>query len=187
MTAGAPTVLFTEAWSWWPFPAGTGEDSSDTATTTRTDHARCWNYGTRSKDATNTTCSHCHESLVPPALLIDFPQGPVVVRTPGTSAELRRAGMYGHVFALYRNVSRWPATVSVDEHGDAWLTPHPAGPNGTFVNGSEIIARTPVRPADQIRLATDRGPNIGPVSERIRRPRLEPDDQRPVRQTADDA
>lgn len=140
----------------------------------------CWNCGTPSPNARNPTCASCHESLVPPALVIEFPDGAVVVATRGESAELGRAGRYGHVFARYPNVSRQHATVGVDEHGEAWVTPNPAAPNGTFVNGEEIGDRSPVHPGDQIRFATDRGPHIGPISERVRQP-----EQEPVRQVAD--
>jgi hypothetical protein len=157
-----------------PLPAGPGDASRDTADDPDRPRTVCWTCGTPSTDVTNATCSRCHESLVPPALAIDFPDGPVVVRTRGTSVEIGRAGTYGHVFARYPNVSRWHATISVDGQGDAWLTPNPAAPNGTFVNGSEIFDRTAVRPGDQIRFATDQGPNIGPGTERIRQPQREP-------------
>jgi hypothetical protein len=158
-----------------PLPDGAGDVSGGTVDD-ETDLPRtvCWKCRTASKDVTNATCTGCHESLVPPALVIEFPDGSVVVRTRETSAELGRAGTYGRVFARYPNVSRWHATISVDEQGDAWLTPNPAAPNGTFVNGSEIVDRTAVRPGDQIRFATDGGPSIGPVSERIRQPQQEP-------------
>ncbi|GHJ48959.1 hypothetical protein Cs7R123_63010 [Catellatospora sp. TT07R-123] len=130
----------------------------------------CWSCGAQAVDATNRTCAACHEPLVPPALAIDFPGGRVEVRQRGTSAELGRGGTYGHVFARHRNVSRWHATVSVDEHGTAWLTPNPGAPNGTFVNGCEIFVRTPITPDDRIRFATDQGPDPGPVSASIRLP-----------------
>jgi hypothetical protein len=134
----------------------------------------CWKCGTRAVDATNDTCATCHESLVPPVLVIEFPDGPVVLTAPGMSADLGRAGTHGHVFARYPNVSRWHATVNVDGQGDAWITPNPAAPNGTFLNDKEIVNRTPLTPDDLLRFATDEGPHLGPVSDRIRQPRREP-------------
>ena len=134
----------------------------------------CWSCGTAATDATNTTCAQCHQSLVPPALVIGFPHGSVVVQAREKTADLGRAGTYGHVFAPYPNVSRWHATVGVDSDGKAWVTPNPAAPNGTFVNDEEISRRTPVGPGDLIRFAADRGVNIGPVSDFIRYPQQEP-------------
>jgi hypothetical protein len=131
---------------------------------------QCWSCGTRATDVRNDTCTNCHRSLVPPALVIRFPAGWVVLPNRGTSAELGRAGEHGHLFARYPNVSRRHATVSVDAEGNAWLTPFPEAPNGTFVNGREIHERTGVQPGDQIRLATDQGPHLGPVSESISQP-----------------
>jgi hypothetical protein len=133
----------------------------------------CWNCGARSPNVTNPSCSRCHESLVPPALLIQFADGPVVVQSRGASADLGRAGTYGHIFARYPNVSRRHATVSVDDRGDAWLAPNPLAPNGTFLNGSEIDRRTIIVPGDQIRFATDQGPHFGPVSVDVRLPQRE--------------
>ena len=132
--------------------------------------AACWSCGTPATDARNDTCARCHQSLVPPALVIRFPAGSVVLPTRGTSAELGRAGEHGRVFARYPNVSRRHATVHVDEGGSAWLTPFPDAPNGTFVNGVEIHERTRIGNGDQIRFATDRGPNVGPISESINQP-----------------
>lgn len=158
-----------------PTTAGGGEpqDSDDS----EPDRPRtvCWKCGTRAVDATNDTCAKCHESLVPPALVIEFPDGPVVLTAPGMSADLGRAGTHGHVFARYPNVSRWHATVNVDGQGDAWITPNPAAPNGTFVNGQEVVHRTPLTPDDQLRFAAAEGPRLGPVSDRIRQPRREPE------------
>jgi FHA domain len=154
-----------------PVPAGATENA---ATTGDDDPARarttCWNCGTPNKDLTNTTCADCHESLVPPALVIDFPGGLVIVLTRGASVELGRAGKFRHVFRRHRNVSRLHATVSVDEEGEAWITPSPAAPNGTFVNGCEIFDRTKIRPETEIRFATDQGTDPGPVSTQIRLP-----------------
>lgn len=130
----------------------------------------CWSCGTRATHARNDTCASCHQSLVPPALVIKFPAGSVVLPARRTSAELGRAGEHGHVFARYPNVSRRHATVSVDEEGNAWLTPFPEAPNGTFVNGREIHERTRVQKGDQIRFATDQGPHVGPISELISQP-----------------
>ncbi|MET7423388.1 FHA domain-containing protein [Dactylosporangium sp. NPDC005555] len=135
----------------------------------------CWKCGTRAVDATNDACARCHESLVPPALVIDFPDGPVVLTAPGMSADLGRAGTHSHVFARYPNVSRWHATVTVDGQGDAWITPNHAAPNGTFVNGDEIVHRTALAPGDELRFAAGEGARLGPVSDRIRQPRREPE------------
>jgi hypothetical protein len=137
--------------------------------------AVCWKCGTRATDAVNDRCAVCHESLVPPALVIEFSDGPVVLTRPGMSADLGRAGTYGHVFARYPNVSRLHATVNVDAQGDAWITPNPAAPNGTFVNDKEVVNRTPLTPADQLRFAAAAGPYLGPVSDRIRQPHREPE------------
>lgn len=130
----------------------------------------CWRCGTQSAHAANDTCARCHESLVPPALVIDFPAGSVVLRDRLTSVVLGRAGRHGPVFASHPNVSRRHATVGVDEAGDAWITPIPEAPNGTFVNDQEIFARTVIGSRDHVRFATDREPLPGPVSERIRQP-----------------
>lgn len=148
--------------------SGEADDGADRPRTV------CWKCGTTSPNTRNSTCVECHESLVPPALVVEFPGGPVVVRARGESVELGRAGAYGHIFARYPNVSRWHATVNVDAHGEAWLTPNPVAPNGTFVNGEEISDRTLVQPGDEIRFAADRGPHVGPVSERVRQPYREP-------------
>lgn len=134
----------------------------------------CWNCRARSPNAHSATCATCHESLVPPVLVVRFPRGAVIVQAAGESAELGRAGEYGHVFARHPNVSRWHATVSVDGQGDAWLTPNPNAPNGTFVNDVEIADRTRIGPGDRIRLATDRPPHPGPTSEPVRQPAREP-------------
>lgn len=130
----------------------------------------CWACQTPATDARNDTCTSCHQPLVPPALVIRFPTGSVVLPAGRSSAELGRAGEYGYLFARYPNVSRRHATVTVDEDGNAWLTPFPEAPNGTFVNGREIHERTRIGNGDQIRFATDRGPNPGPVSESISQP-----------------
>lgn len=168
-----------------PLPAAAEQDdrATDHAEDDGPDEPRtvCWNCETLATRVDQNNCAHCHESLVPPALVIDFAGGSVVVRARGTSAELGRAGTYGHVFVRYPNVSRWHATVSVDGGAQSWLTPNPAAPNGTFVNDTEILSRTPVGPGDRIRFAADHGPNIGPTSERIRQPLLDP-----VRQRVDD-
>jgi hypothetical protein len=134
----------------------------------------CWKCRKAAPNATVSTCVRCHESLVPPVLVVEFPGGSVIVRARSESVELGRAGAFGHVFARYPNVSRWHATASVDASGDAWLIPNPAAPNGTFVNGEEITDRTRIEPENQVRFATDRGPHIGPVSERVRQPHREP-------------
>lgn len=158
-----------------PAPVRAGTAAPD-ATERR---AVCWSCGTPATDARNDTCARCHQPLVPPALVIRFPAGSVVLPARGTSAELGRAGEHGHVFARYPNVSRRHATVGVDEDGNAWLTPFPEAPNGTFVNGVEIYERTAMRNGDQIRFATDRGPNVGPISESITQPdRDQPDRDR---------
>ena len=138
--------------------------------------AVCWNCGTGSTNIRNDTCVRCYESLVRPALVIQFPAGRVVVRRRQTSAELGRSGEYRQIFA-YPNVSRRHASVSVDEAGDAWLTPYPEAPNGTFVNNQEIFRRTQIRPGDQIRFATDQAPNPGPVSDSVRLPQRESTDR----------
>ncbi|WP_157745749.1 FHA domain-containing protein [Micromonospora purpureochromogenes] len=130
----------------------------------------CWSCGARATDSRNDRCTVCHQSLVPPALVISFPSGSVVLPARPSSTELGRAGEHGHMFARYPNVSRRHATVSVDEEETAWITPFPEAPNGTFVNGTEIHDRTRVRPGDQIRFATDQEPHVGPVSESIRQP-----------------
>jgi hypothetical protein len=135
--------------------------------------AVCWNCKTVSPNAANTTCVRCHESLVAPMLVIEFEEGSVVVRSAGQSVELGRAGVYSHVFARYPNVSRWHATVGVDAQGEAWLTPNPSAPNGTFLNGHEILERKGIGPGDQIRFAAGKGPNPGPVSQLIRQPHRE--------------
>lgn len=70
-------------------------------------------------------------------------------------------------------MSRRHATVSVDARGDAWITPFLEAPNGTFVNGREIDQRSPIRPGDTIRFATDRSPAPGPETESIRQPARE--------------
>lgn len=140
------------------------------APTSEERRAVCWACGTTATDARNDSCAACHRSLVPPALVITFPAGSVVLPAPRTSAELGRAGEYGHLFARHPNVSRRHATVSVDDEGRAWLTPFPEAPNGTFVNDREIHERTPVRAGDQIRFATDQGPNAGPTTESISQP-----------------
>lgn len=132
----------------------------------------CWDCGTPVTDARNDTCVRCHQPLAPPALVIRFATGTVVLRTRGTSAELGRAGEFRHVFANFPNVSRRHATVSADAAGSAWLTPFPEAPNGTFVNGREIHERTQVRQSDQIRFATDRPPLVGPISDSISQPDL---------------
>lgn len=136
--------------------------------------AVCWSCGTQSTNRTNETCAECHESLVPPALAVTFPNGRVIVRGRSESADLGRAGAYAHVFEAYPNVSRAHATVGVDANGDAWLEPDPAAPNGTFVNDVEIRGRTCIKPGDRIRFATDRGPHPGPTSEPVRLPQREP-------------
>jgi hypothetical protein len=132
----------------------------------------CWSCGTRATEARNDTCTTCHQSLVPPALVIKFSTGTVVLPVRRTSAELGRAGEHSHVFDRYPNVSGRHALVSVDEDGNAWLTPFPEAPNGTFVNGREIHERTRVQHGDQIRFATDQGPHVGPISESITQPDL---------------
>ncbi|MFI6232718.1 FHA domain-containing protein [Micromonospora sp. NPDC050784] len=130
----------------------------------------CWSCGTRATDARNDTCANCHRSLVPPALVITFPAGSVVLSARRTSAHLGRTGEHGHLFAHHPNVSRSHATVSVDEEGNAWITPILEAPNGTFLNGREIHERSPVRTGDQIRFATDQGPHVGPISESVSQP-----------------
>lgn len=135
----------------------------------------CWRCGETSPNRAASTCVHCHESLVPPTLVVDFPDGSVVIRGRGRSVEVGRAGGYGHVFARYPNVSRRHATIGVDERGDAWIEPIPSAPNGTFVNDREIFRRTPLTPGDRIRFAADRGPHVGPTSRRIRQPYREPE------------
>jgi hypothetical protein len=127
----------------------------------------CWQCGHHQTDARNDICEQCKESLEPPVLLIDFPEGAVVLRERGTSAELGRAGEYGRLFAAYPNVSRRHASVSVDAAGDAWLTPYPEAPNGTFVNEVEIMEKRRLQPGDRIRFATDGEP---PVSGPVRQP-----------------
>jgi hypothetical protein len=149
----------------WPDPV-----AADPAAQRQT----CWKCGTRAENLTNDACAQCHESLVPPWLLIRFPRGLVLLRKCGTSAELGRAGMFSGVFGTYPNVSRQHATVSVDQAGDAWITPNPAAPNGTFVNNVEILQRTQLHPGDQLRLAGNQPPNFGPESEEIRQPQREP-------------
>jgi pSer/pThr/pTyr-binding forkhead associated (FHA) protein len=111
--------------------------------------------------------------LTPPALVIGFPDGRVVLRARQASAHLGRAGAYGHLFGRYPNVSRQHATVIVDGDGDVWIEPNPTAPNGTFVNDTEILTRTQVHPGDQIRFAADHGPHLGPVSTQIRQPQRE--------------
>lgn len=133
----------------------------------------CWSCGLRSPNAGNPDCLGCHESLVPPALVVEFPDGMVVVPRRGESVEVGRAGALSHIFERYPNVSRRHATIAVDEQGDAWLTPNPAAPNGSFVNGEEVTRQTRIGPGDQIRFATDREPSPGPRSRRIRQPRSE--------------
>ncbi|GIF06853.1 FHA domain-containing protein [Actinoplanes siamensis] len=132
--------------------------------------AVCWACGARTTDVRNDTCTACHESLVPPALVIAFPAGRVVLPRRGTTAELGRAGEYGRLFARYPNVSRRHATAGVDEDGTAWLEPVPEAPNGTFVNDREIHGREPVRPGDRIRFAAGHGARTGPVSAPISQP-----------------
>jgi len=129
----------------------------------------CWRCGTE-RQGGNETCASCHESLVPPTLVIYFPAGPVILRERSMSAELGRAGRHGQVFAGHPNVSRRHATVGVDAAGDAWIAPIAEAPNGTFVNDEEIFSRSTIGPRDRIRFATDRGHYPGPVSERIRQP-----------------
>ncbi|MEU8314166.1 MULTISPECIES: FHA domain-containing protein [unclassified Micromonospora] len=156
-----------------PAPAATDPVPAEAAPDTPTGAApapACWSCGARATDFRNDRCTVCHQSLVPPALVISFPSGSVVVPARRSSVELGRAGEHGHVFAGYPNVSRRHATVSVDEEGTAWITPFPEAPNGTFINGTEIHDRTRVRPGDQIRFATDREPHVGPISESIRQP-----------------
>jgi hypothetical protein len=138
------------------------------------DDAVCWKCGHRATNATSETCAECHEPRTRPLLVIEFPGGSVVIRTADTPANLGREGEHRHVFAHYPNVSRWHATVNVDAQGDAWLTPNPAAPNGTFVNDDEIFGRTRVGPHDVIRFATDRGQHIGPTSVKVRQPQREP-------------
>jgi hypothetical protein len=130
----------------------------------------CWSCRARATDSRSDRCTACHHSLIPPALVIRFPSGSVVLPARRSSAELGRAGEHGHVFARYPNVSRRHATVNVDEDGNAWITPFPEAPNGTFVNGTEIRERTRVGTGDQIRFATDQEPHVGPVSESISQP-----------------
>lgn len=133
-------------------------------------HSTCWSCGAWSTHADNDTCPECHESLVRPALVIDFPTGSVVLRDHSSSAVLGRAGDHGRIFAGYPNVSGRHALISVDEAGEAWLTPFPEAPNGTFVNDEEIQVRTAITPSDRVRFGTDQQPRPGPVSERIRQP-----------------
>src|SRR5205823_4913015 len=134
----------------------------------------CWDCGHDAVNATNDTCARCHESLTPPVLVIGFPDGRVVLRTRRASAHLGRAGAYGHIFGRYPNVSRQHAAVIVDADGDAWIEPVPAAPNGTFVNGHEILTRTRLAPEDEIRFAAEGGAHPGPVSTLIRQPQREP-------------
>jgi hypothetical protein len=156
-----------------PPPAGQRPAPAEAAAGDHRPRSVCWQCGIRSENATNPTCAHCHASLVPPALVIEFRDGSVVLPSPGESADMGRAGRFGHVFAQYPNVSRHHATVAVDDGGDAWLTPDPMAPNGTFVNDAEISERTQVSPGDEIRFAAADGPNIGPISRRIRQPNRE--------------
>lgn len=130
----------------------------------------CWQCGADSLRADNSTCQECHESLVPPFLVVDFPPGSVVLRARSTSTMLGRAGEHGRIFASYPNVSRQHATIGVDAAGDAWLAPVPEAPNGTFVNDSEIRSRTALASSDRIRFGTDQQPQPGPVSAPIRQP-----------------
>jgi hypothetical protein len=155
-------------------PVDTGAPVSDEPGDDEQPRPVCWQCGARWLNASQDVCASCHESLVPPVLAVSFPGGTVVVRTREESVNLGRAGEYGYLFARYPNVSRWHATVGVGAHGDAWITPHPAAPNGTFVNGEEVMDRTRIQPGDVIRLAADRGPNVGPTSTAIRQPHREP-------------
>lgn len=147
-------------------PAGAEPAHEDLPTT-------CWRCGAASAHAANETCAICHQPLVPPDLVIDFPAGSVVLRSRSTSVVLGRAGEYGQLFADHPNVSRRHATVGVDEASDPWIAPFPEAPNGTFVNGSEILCRTAIHPGDRIRFATDRAPHPGPASQPIRQPNRE--------------
>jgi hypothetical protein len=130
----------------------------------------CWKCGHRQADTRNDICEECKESLIPPVLVIDFPEGAVVLRDRGAAAELGRAGDHGRLFAAYPNVSRRHALVSVDAAGAASITPYPEAPNGTFVNDVEIKEKRRLQPGDRIRFATDGEP---PVSSPIRQPRGE--------------
>ncbi|MFY1635206.1 FHA domain-containing protein [Solwaraspora sp. WMMB335] len=131
----------------------------------------CWHCGAPYLNVRNDSCPHCHQPQEPPALIIPFPVGSVVLPASPTSVELGRAGEYGQLFAHHPNVSRRHATVTVDAAGEAWITPIPEAPNGTFVNDQEIIERTRIQQGDRIRFATDQGPHPGPVSSQIRQPR----------------
>src|SRR4051794_8455079 len=138
-----------------------GDRAEDTRPT------QCWSCGHRQTDVRNDICEQCKESLMPPLLVIAFPEGKVVLRDRDTSVDLGRAGEYGRLFAAHPNVSRRHANVSVDADGDAWITPYPQAPNGTFVNDVEITEKQRVQPDARIRFATDREP---PVSAPIRQP-----------------
>jgi len=123
----------------------------------------CWRCGHRSENQRNTHCEKCKESLIPPALVVKFPHGLVVLRRDETVA-LGRLGRHGHVFARYPNVSRRHAVVRVDEEGKAWIDPEQAAPNGTFVNDIEIDKSTSLASGDEVRFAAKTNGAVGAVS-----------------------
>lgn len=118
--------------------------------------AVCWNCGTESSDETDAECSApgCGRPLVPPALLVVFPNGQVEVR-PGDQAALGRHGPYSRLFQPYPNVSRRHAVLGVDADGRAWIEPLRTS-NGTFVNDDEVPpGHRTLHDDDTVRLAGD--------------------------------
>jgi hypothetical protein len=118
--------------------------------------AVCWNCGTESPGGTDTECPapDCRRPLVPPALLVVFPDGQVEVQ-PGDRAALGRHGPHSRLFEAYPNVSRRHVVLGVDADGRAWIEPLRTS-NGTFVNGDEVspVQRT-LDDDDTVRLAGD--------------------------------
>lgn len=116
----------------------------------------CWNCGTNSPSSSNTTClaTSCRKRLVPPALLIRFPDGQIELDL-GEQAVLGRAGAHSLLFERFPNVSRYHALVGIDTNQEAWIVPTRT-PNGTFVNGTEVSEglRHVLRISDRIRLAS---------------------------------
>lgn len=113
----------------------------------------CWNCGRPPAHPDNRECQHCHRRLLPPDMVIRFQNGVVPVDR-GARSELGRVGEHARLFRGYPNVSRRHAVIGVEPDGRAWIEPVPT-PNGTFVDGVEILAsvRHPLRSAQTVRLA----------------------------------
>ncbi|GAA3039830.1 FHA domain-containing protein [Actinokineospora globicatena] len=139
-----------------PAPAPGRAEAEQSSRRQSWSRAVCWHCGTGAAEG-NTRCTNlgCGRSLTPPALLVVFDSGEVMLEV-GQKTQLGRHGEHERVFATHANVSRAHAVLRVDGDGTAWVTPLRAV-NGTFLNDVELTVELErqVASGDRIRLGRD--------------------------------